>query len=309
MPTWSSRNAEFTGVGGGPGRLTQRQYNQLRRLDTERAGVQRKIRAEAEFAMLKGMQEAIASTDRVVSEELSNITRLVSQMSPAKRTQIHREVGLAAQRSVRAAYSNRRHRKRTPSYRISANSQRNQRYAGGALLRVIGASDFFEATPSGLKFINTTRLNKEAKQWRRLNFGAGGRATTPPGRYSVSWDGLVVATMGLEPDPRPAFRIPRGYWFAGGQRVGAGMGTEFYPVGEQPSGTRGRPSPARMTKGIAASNFLDAGVQRIAREMPRAYTRAVQELINRDIANYNRITQKSVAAPVIRAPRIRLGRI
>jgi hypothetical protein len=193
----------------------------------------------------------------------------------AIRQQMHYEVGSAAQRSVVAAYTHRRNRRGSTPYRTAAKDPRNQRYAGGMLLRALQASDFFEATPSVLRWGNITRLNQEASQWKRLNFGAGSSAGDVPGRFPMVWGDFISEAIGLTPDPQRAFRIPTGYWFQSGPgaRISGGAreaGAEFYPVGEQPPGRWGRPNRARMTAGIAASNFMDAGVRRIAEEYPRA---------------------------------------
>lgn len=195
------------------------------------------------------------------------------------RQQLHQDVGRAAQLSVQQAYTHRRHRRNTPPYRTSPRDPRNFRYAGGLLLRALQAPDFFEATPNVLRWGNTARLNQEAKQWRRLNFGAGGAAGESPRQFPMQWGNFVGAAIGLEPDPRPPFRIPTGYWVSGGSRAsGITAGAEFYPRGEQPPGRLGRPSKARMTAGIAASNFLDAGVRRIAEEYPKAMSTMVGRL-------------------------------
>jgi hypothetical protein len=157
------------------------------------------------------------------------------------------------------------------------------------------ASDFFEATPSVLYWGNVARLNQEAAQWKRINFGAGARAGTPPGRFAMQWGDFLGGALGIDPDPQPAFRLPKGYWFqpGGGSRISGGArvaGAEFYPQGEQPPGRWGRPGRARMTAGIAASNFLDAGVRRIAEEYPRAVSTMMGRLYrNRPAAERIRV--------------------
>jgi hypothetical protein len=201
--------------------------------------------------------------------------------------EIYRPMGLAAQRSVIAAFAQRRPRTGMPAYRTSAQHPQNIRYANGALLRALGSPDFFNVGPRGLEFINEDRLDLEAKHWRRLNFGTrGGAPLSPPKRFDVNWDGQVVASFGLDPDPRPAFRIPPGLWIQPGV---------FFPFSEVTAEARQRgvmgttrhsaPQPYRlsskgwseeriaskhygqMTKGIASTNFLDAGMRRLAREV------------------------------------------
>lgn len=232
--------------------------------------------------------ESIRGAAYVESEMLKTLGALFTDVAfvrqqGGKIAAAHYDIGEAARRSVQNAYTHRRFRRPKGSYRIDdyGSDGQNQRYAGGALRRALGSDKgHVEADEYGLRFLNTAVLNEEAKQWRRLNYGAGGKAGQAPHQFNLEWGGVVVATLGLPADPRPAFKIPRGYWIGpDGKRVGAGGGSSdrFYPVGttsadiNRGEAFRGRPSPARMTAGIAASNFIDAGVRRIANEIPSAY--------------------------------------
>lgn len=194
----------------------------------------------------------------------------------------HRDIGHAAQRSMVNSYTHRNPRRPKNSYRQNDTGV-NKRYAGGKLLEALQKPEHVVATSRGLRFLDTGILDTAARQWRRLNFGAGGVHGRAPVQFKVEWDGLVVASIGAEPDPRPGFTIPKGYWFNGqGERVGASPdgGDSFYPVGsaEMPTGRRGRPSPMRQTRGIVATNFLDAGIRTIANQIPVAYTQLYRDM-------------------------------
>lgn len=214
----------------------------------------------------------------------------------------HTRIGEVARRSTQNAYTHRRFRRPAGSYRLDDTGQ-NQRYAGGALREALGSRNgHVEADEFGIRFLNTDVLDKAAKQWRRLNYGAGGKAGAAPHQYNLEWGGIVVATLGLPADPRPAFKIPRGYWVGpDGKRVGAGKGgsDRFFPVGtssqeiSRAESFRGRPSPARMTAGIAASNFIDAGVRRIANELPSAYMQLYEDWHNRNLARVAKIAESA----------------
>lgn len=217
--------------------------------------------------------------------------------------EIHRAVGEQAQIAMVNAYTHRRYRRPTHHYRSPNDPSPNERYSGAVLRRALQREDMILATSTGLSFINVDVLDAEAKQWRRINFGAGGKAGQggTPATVPIVWDGLVVASLGLPPDPRPPFRIPRGYWIAGsGERIGAGkgFGDEFYPVGAI-RGRRGRPSPARMTAGIAASNFMDRGVAAIAGGIPPAYAALYRERFDTRLAS---ISTQAAAVGVTPAP-------
>lgn len=228
--------------------------------------------------------ESVREATTVQSRQLDAIGRIFDLNRYAGRRQrINADIGAAAQRSAIQAYRLRRHRRGTPPSRIAARNPRNNRFAGGALARALSSPSFYEATASGVRIINRDQLNAEAKHWRRLNFGAGaaGQGSPAPRQFEVRWSGLVVAAFGLQPDVRPAFRIPRGFWIAGGQRAsGRVEGAEFFPTGELPRGLGriGGPAKARMTAGIAAAQFLDAPVRRMAIEFPRAYEQFYRDL-------------------------------
>lgn len=214
-------------------------------------------------------------------------------------TQTNREIGAAAQRSVVAAYIRRRPQRDLPAYRAGATDHHRRRYANGALLRALQSPNFWSSSAAGIQFINTSLMNKEAAHWARLNFGTqGGAAVKPPARFEVTWGQLAIGALQLVPNVRPAFRLPPGIWIRPGL---------FYPMGEARgvrgvrTGVSGGGSPARAqasiyntgavqrvnrrtwhaanskyTKGIASTNFLDAGIRRIAEETGKRY-RAISE--------------------------------
>lgn len=178
----------------------------------------------------------------------------------------HQDAGDQARRSMVAAYTHRAHRRPVPSYRIGDDN----RYAGGALRRALNQPGQVEVTPFTLRFINRDLLNQEARQWKRLNYGAGGGSEggiTPPQQFPVQWDGLVVATLGLPPDPQPGFTIPQGRFVTpGGERVrpsAARRGQDAFYLGN--------PNRRFPTAGIASSNFLDGGVRRLVTALPISY--------------------------------------
>ena len=196
---------------------------------------------------------------RVMTHFLDHIVRGIP---PQQYKDANLEIARKAQLAVARRYDQRRGRRRLPSYRVGSN-----RYSGGALRRAIMAPDFYEATATGIKFINRDRLSREAAQWKRLNYGAGGGAGTPPRQFSVMIGGQLAATLGIAADPQPGFRLPPGFFIGpGGERQprrGPGPGSGmFFPT---------RSNPKDKTFGILASNFLDAGVRSIADNMPVAY--------------------------------------
>lgn len=189
---------------------------------------------------------------------LAEISREAEQMlSPSDRLRIHQQAGLAGQLSTLKSYDSSRGRKGGPrGYR--AGEGRWPRYSGGVLRAALASSDFFQVTADGIQFINADRLNNDAKQWARLNFGAApaGEGSLPP--QTVRMGDTEIGQIGLNEGPRPAFLIPKGIW-----RDGA-----FHPFGEDATTRMTQPFQAtdtvlkdkKPTKGIEARNFLDRGV-------------------------------------------------
>lgn len=186
------------------------------------------------------------------------------------RQQMWEEIGTAARFALFRAYLGRPHARPIPSYR------QGDRQSGGELRRALSNPQMIRATPTGLFLINRDILDKEARHWRRLNFGAGGGGRegdlTPPGRFPVSGMGMLI---GLEPDPRPAFSIPPGFWIG---RDGQFMQPSDDRTGQDQfylrsssaalaqSGSGGFKTK-RMTRGIAANNFLDAPMEVVAAQI------------------------------------------
>ncbi len=218
--------------------------------------------------LVGGVIAGVLAATEIASKQLQTIADVFSRGQHDRSTmaRIHNEIGQAAKRSTVASY---RYRvssfKRTPSYRIG------DRLSGGVLQRALNSDNIYEASAEGIHFPNVTWLNSEAKHWARLNFGAGEAAGSAiygnaKRKFSVTWDDVVIAQLGFTETKRPAFGIPPGFFVQGeaGRRGGRARsaGGAFYPT---------RQGPMRPTRGITPTNFLDAGLARIARELPLAY--------------------------------------
>lgn len=184
------------------------------------------------------------------------------------RQQMWEEIGQRAHFRTMVAFLGRPHKRPVGSYR------QGDRYSGGALVRALSNPAMFQASATGLAFINRELLDKEARHWARLNFGAGagGRESdlTPPGRFPVTGLGMM---MGLDPDPRPAFKLPPGFWLGSGRRVPSsddrvGQDAFYLRSGSAAlSQSLGKSDRQTFTRGIAANNFLDAPIESIASQI------------------------------------------
>lgn len=202
--------------------------------------------------------------------------------------------------------------KRT-AYRTDPKDARLRRYAGGRLRSAISDPDFFQISYNSIGVGDIEKLNKEAPQWARLNFGAGAAAES--GSRAVQGGGASgyasnftryfqagATTVLSKPGPRPAFSIPRGFWFEG---------HKFYPysrsiaaaarTGQSPESAsdasavgasgiyshysgRGSAAPVvgsavfqrrRETRGIKAHRFIDAGIFQLFTSLGNEYQRIV----------------------------------
>ncbi len=220
--------------------------------------------AEQIFA---AVEEANSRTARTVTTFAEALQRQVGGIG-SKVLAAHTEIAHEAQAAVVAAYEAARSSGRqSPPYRSDL-AGKNHRYAGGALLRALQDPAFVVATPEGINYANLFLLDITAKQWARLNFGAGGAGGVAGRSFAVRWSNLVVASLGFAEPARAPFSLPAGFW----------LGEAFYPLGTQPPGTPGRPSKARPTRGIAAEQFLDAGLEVIANLLPEAYSNIFREM-------------------------------
>lgn len=263
----------------------------------------------ANFDLVSVFAQAMLDANRSTARTLVELARVLetgvasNQMAAA-----HTTIAENAQRSVLKSYDQVVTRRKGPAgrtpYRLAASSPQNERHAGGALRRALASPDFWEATATGIRFVNVELLDREASHWARLNAGAGSRGTGSRRSFEIRWSNLVVASLGMEMNASPSFAIPRGYWFDRGAGSPVGPGAmpnghdEFYPIGEGPrrgtSRVMGRDGEGRaqrvplqrrrMSQGIRARNFLDAGVATIARELPQAYERVYADLFRTGVA-------------------------
>lgn len=247
-------------------------------------------RFDLKNSVIAGIQAGGAGTGKM----LVDLARLLGE-GPTRqaRRQAHQTLAEEAQKSVKRSYAQTvtRH-KRVPSYR------QGDRYSGGVLLRALGSPRMFRVDAVGIDFIDVEFLDGEAAQWARLNAGAAPAGQGSRARFEVRFSGLVVASLGLDMVPSAGFRIPRGYWWdpTSNEPVSPGeTPAQFYLGGTGPRGGASRFlrgserrrvnfQEPRVTGGIRARNFLDAGVRTIARDLGPTYERMYRDLHERGLA-------------------------
>lgn len=253
--------------------------------------------------------DAVAAAGDGVEEMFVEFASIIERgVAPGQFTAAHRGVAELAQQSVLRSYAatvtGRKQAAGRNPYRANAGGKM-KRYAGGQLRAALADPAHIEVSPSLLSFMDVGILDARAKHWARLNAGALGKGKGSRRRFEMRWGDLTIAAIGVEMSPSAPFTVPRGYWWDGakGQPVGpheqAHGDSEFHPMGSGPrkrarSYLQGRTADdavrrvplqrAKLSAGIEARNFLDAGVATIARELPKSYDRLYERLFETAIA-------------------------
>jgi hypothetical protein len=230
-------------------------------------------------AIRAGGDTAIQATSKQVVELIDVFSR---DVAAAERKAFFEKLGARAQEAVVGRYN--RQRRGPSGYRAAGQNPKMRRYAGGRMLAALENRDnIYEATAQGITFLpDMDQLDREAKQWYRLNFGAEPGFGRRPGRFDVSISNVFLFSLGFETGPSGPFRIPRGFWIEGGRPVepGAPGSSEYYPrkaaaalgldVSSDKAEQKATPGffPGRAAaRGITAEHFLDAGLARFAEDI------------------------------------------
>lgn len=245
--------------------------------------------------------QAAQNTAGVTGEILSQIGLFYNDAVRERRRSLetaYGDVGRQANTAVAARYRRTKGRSGAGAYRANA-SGKYKRDAGGKLGRALTSENMFLAGPDGISYVNMPFLDSQARQWYRLNFGAGPRgvASQRPASKRVIFFGeqtnLDVGLQGL--GPSASFSMPGGLFTNGqGQAIPfnpARRGKDRFDPG---SYLKGRPNVLSrssgvklkqiQTQGIAAQNFLDAGTDVIARGMPAVTTKFIRGILQESFA-------------------------
>lgn len=213
--------------------------------------------------------------------------------------QIYEHVGRRAQQATIRAYKRSPYIKLGHHYRFG-DPGRYKRFSKNAMLNALSGPALYRVGPDGLTFINAPMMDRTARQWYRLNFGARpghSRGASPQQTYFK----LFGERIGKGPNlnsfrPSREFQMPAGIW---SEELRASTsrsirpsesGKAFYPQflrkekGRLVRGPDNKPvnqtgkgadpnaalKRSRVTKGIAAARFLDAGVAAIVHDLPAA---------------------------------------
>ncbi len=230
------------------------------------------------------VNQAVSQVVGAIAQDVQVFARALAEKTALNRdtrvTTIHRIAGERAQQATVAAYQLSQTRNRKGQFRSAVTSiNRPNRFANGVMLRALQNPAMITANFGGVSFINRSFLDRTAKQWYRLNFGAGIRGGSTPrgGDHAIQFFGAVAADLSIsEFGPSAAFFLPRGVFLndQGGAPDPSRRGKdEFLPASFAARRGLGLPLyKSRLTRGIRGSNFFDAGVQALAFEFGRGWT-------------------------------------
>jgi hypothetical protein len=197
---------------------------------------------------------------------------------------MHRKLADEAQSEVLKAYQSRPGPRR-PSYR-EQDTGRLKRYSGGKMEQALRSKKLIVTSYQGIGMYDQDFLDRKAKQWYRLNFGALPQVTRPKGQGSLKMFGqsssrkLQISKFGASsPFMVPTSKFGSGLWSnkflartdmkelskqRAGVAPGSGKNQAFYVVYR---GKNGRPIKGSfdpvLSRGIKGTRFLDAGVKSI----------------------------------------------
>jgi hypothetical protein len=304
---------------------TQAWYRQNVQIETV---LKRDVWALGRFgATLSMKQVATAAAQQAgmaAAEYAGLITKVQAEAIAKSKTQFRKayeNVGIAAGIASYDAYQ--AVKKTRPPGEARTPYRQGSRDSGGILERALLSRNMFIVGTNGIAWPNFDYLDSQARQWYRLNFGAGDRGkggfseayqsrrTSNPSAAAI-YDVAAFSDElgGLQEDiklsfqafnPSPSFLVPYGFWKGEDGNVSpqaARRGQDQFILGTQygsftsvahkdgknvvaVSLQRKRVSQQarRVSRGIAAWGFLNAGLQVIAEQAPAATSAIVGQAI------------------------------
>jgi len=262
----------------------------------------------AVFAKIE-VNDAVKQTSAEASTQLAQWVKksfsnsLKSSEFRSRLATMHEELGEVARKEMIRAYKAGKKRGRKP-YRF-ADTGKLKRYSKGAMDKGLASDRLIVTSARGIGF-NFLELDRYAKQWARLNFGA-----SPAGSKEVGKEKIKIFRKSLNDSPslsrfgaRPGFLVPsspliskKGSDKKGRGAVGVGSGKPFdrtpsaRSIVQTPGGpyiyvypfkTKGlskRSFKPKASKGIVGWRFLDKGIAKMNQEYGRKLTSVLEEYI------------------------------
>jgi hypothetical protein len=149
---------------------------------------------------------------------------------------LHKRTADEAQQVIIEAYQSSKVIDKGHPYRFAESSQKLRRYSNGLMLKALSDKNLNSSSAEGIQFVNVSILDSQAKQWRRLNFGAGDRGNSSPKRTPTKMNFFGqqsrVSLDFANQKPSPGFYMPESlsaFGFFANQLSGTNSGV-FSPV-------------------------------------------------------------------------------
>lgn len=259
---------------------TNRTTNARRRLILQelqdRLHLKNTISAFAVFSVRDIMGELLLRVPEEIQKEIRVFADLtngsITRNREGRLKRLHEEAAQDALRHIKHAYEHRNPRRNMTPYRINETGKNGEpvRYSGGRLEKALTSPEMYRVARDGLDFIDPLFLDRAARQWYRLNFGAGerGQETRKPPRQRMVMFGQSVGDFALNNfGPSRGFVLPAGFWT---NRAGS----EIFPFNRDRNQDRFYPL---RTSGRALLDEI-AEKQRRARRLKAAGPSGMREL-------------------------------
>jgi hypothetical protein len=265
----------------------------------------------------------IEEAPRVTSLGIKELGRVLREgISADERAKMNEQLMARARAAMMRVYTRQRNKERSVRGYRSGLEGKYKRYANGKLTAAITSPNFFSADANGIH-MNMGFLSREARQWARLNFGAGEKGRGGAGKKTVYIGHMAVAALGFDDGARPAMKMPLGYFAdAGGKLVGKGAKPyQYIPMATIPKSKTGKagyrmavnPETGKRTKikGIKpvgsyeGERFLDAAIASLTNKQTGigpAYEKLYRDLWNK---GKTRTAQQGAARPYRREITVR----
>lgn len=221
------------------------------------------------FDLVSAVQDAVAGGNSRTSQKLILFAEQLGDFgTSSQRLQANQTLADMMHDSVLRSFR-RAKSKFGPVY-----TRNNRMRPGGLESAIRNPGNLFRVTDRSIEFINEKALSVEARQWARLNYGAGPRGLGSREPTVVRFSNVVVGFFGLEQPARPNILLPPGFFMptegrSTRWRPREGRSDPFFPT---------RTRPLRPTRGFTGYQFLDAGVSRLAREIGPVYKRLFDDV-------------------------------
>ena len=241
----------------------------------------RAVTRQAESGIVTSFAAAMGHASKQMNDQLSATVQEFGRALSADK--LRRRLGPAnvqlaegARQAMASAYESRQNVRENNNYRVGKGY--NQRKTGMLGPALANPSMIAATSERQISFVNTEFLRSEAPHWARLNFGVGPNAGDGPQEYTLQVTGggmapTALVTIGASRTSQGTMSMPDGVWLVPGSIDPAMKGARGV-IGKSGDDWLRPKKGAKATiptRGIASSNFVDAGFQYLGENVLNRY--------------------------------------